>query len=62
MDTSLSQEFCDAVNASSKAQQLIAKFEAVNKESLSRADLVLLETIFALNKQAFDLLFKVGRI
>lgn len=62
MDTSTSQEFVDAVNAATNAQMLTLKFRDMNKDSLSRADMALLDTVFALNKQAFDLLFKVGRL
>lgn len=62
MDTSTSQEFVDAVNAATNAQMLTLKFRDMNKDSLSRADMALLDVVFSLNKQAFELMFKVGRL
>lgn len=62
METSNSQEFVDAVNAATSAQMLTLKFRDMNKDALSRADMALLDVVFLLNKQAFELLFKVGRL
>lgn len=62
MDAITSQELADAVNAAINAQMLTLKFRDMNRNSLSRADMALLDAVFALNNQARELLFKVGSL
>lgn len=57
-----SQLLCDAINAHSEAAKKVEEFRSTNSKALTRADEALLELSYKLHKEAFEILFKVGRL